>query len=72
MGYSSRTISKALDQLCGFGFIEIAELGCGTEHRSHKIALTNNWKDYDTEDFKPCKGKSDGPTNGGFKRFKIG
>ena len=41
-GYSSATISKAIDQLVAHGFIEIAELGCGVMRQSHKIALIKN------------------------------
>ena len=68
-GYSSATISKAIDQLVSRGFIEIAELGCGVKRQSHKIALIRNWQDYGTEAFRPGKGKSTaGPVNKGFKK----
>ena len=68
-GYSSATISKAIDQLVSHGFIEIAELGCGVKRQSHKIALIRNWQDYGTEDFRPGQGKSQaGPVNRGFKK----
>jgi hypothetical protein len=70
-GYSTATISKAIDQLVSHGFIEIAELGCGVKRQSHKIALTTNWKQYKTDDFKPCNGKADRPVNRGFKKVKY-
>ena len=70
-GYSSATISKAIDRLVANGFIEIAELGCGVKRQSHKIALIKNWQDYGTENFKPGKGKPKvGPVNRGFKKKK--
>lgn len=67
-GYSTATISKAIDRLVATGFIEIAELGSGVQRRSHKIALTKNWEKYGTEEFKPGLGKLDKPINGGFKK----
>ena len=68
-GYSTATISKAIDRLAGHGFIEIAELGCGVKRQSHKIALIKNWQDYGTENFKAGKGKSKaGPVNRGFRK----
>lgn len=68
-GYSTATISKAIDQLVAHGFIEIAELGCGVKRQSHKIALIRNWQDYGTEHFRPGQGKaSAGPVNRGFKK----
>lgn len=67
-GYSTATISKAIDRLVDNGFIEIAELGCGVQRKSHKIALIKNWEKFGTEDFKPGIGKSDKPINGGFKK----
>ena len=68
-GYSSATVSKAIDRLVANGFIEISELGCGVKRQSHKIALTVNWQDYETENFRPGKGKSKhGPVNRGFKK----
>ena len=70
-GYSTATISVAIDRLVANGFIEIAELGCGVKRQSHKIALIKNWQDYGTEDFRPGKGKSKaGPVNRGFKKNK--
>ena len=67
-GYAPATISQAIDKLCSYDFIEIAELGCGVRRESHKIALIENWRDYGTDAFKPGKGKADGPVNGGFKK----
>jgi DNA-binding MarR family transcriptional regulator len=67
-GYSTATISKAIDRLVDNGFIEIAELGCGVQRKSHKIALIKNWEKFGTEDFKPGIGKSNKPINGGFKK----
>jgi hypothetical protein len=68
-GYSTATISEAIDRLVSHGFIEIAELGCGVKRQSHKIALTNNWQNYGTENFRPGKGKPKvGPVNKGFKK----
>lgn len=70
-GYSTRTISKAIDQLVNCGFIEIVELGCGVKRLSHKIALINSWQDYgDKENFKTGSGKANEPVNGGFKKRK--
>ena len=70
-GYSTATISKAIDQLVAHGFIEIAELGCGVKRQSHKIALIKNWQDYGTESFRPGQGKPKaGPVNKGFKKKK--
>lgn len=70
-GYSSATISKAIDQLVSHGFIEIAELGCGVKRQSHKIALIKNWHDYGMENFRPGIGKPKvGPVNKGFKKKK--
>ncbi|MBN2594804.1 MAG: hypothetical protein JXA81_14955 [Sedimentisphaerales bacterium] len=70
-GYSTATISKAIDQLVVHGFIEIAELGCGVKRQSHKIALIRNWQDYGTENFQPGNGKSKaGPVNRGFPKKK--
>jgi DNA-binding GntR family transcriptional regulator len=70
-GYSTATISKAIDQLVSHGFIEIAELGCGVKRQSHKIALIKNWQDYGTENFQPGTGKSKaGPVNRGFRKKK--
>jgi len=69
-GYSTATISKAIDRLVANGFIEIAELGCGVKRQSHKIALIKNWEKYPTDDFKPGLGKSNQPVNGGFKKRK--
>lgn len=70
-GYSTATISKAIDRLVANGFIEIAELGCGVQRRSHKIALIKNWEKYGTDDFKPGAGKSNKPVNGGFKKQNL-
>jgi len=68
-GYSTATISKAIDQLAAGGFISIVELGCGVKRQPHKIALIKNWQDYGTDNFKPGKGKSQaGPVNRGFKK----
>lgn len=67
-GYSTATISTAIDRLVDNGFIEIAELGCGVKRQSHKIALTTNWRQYGIPEFKAGSGKSDRPVNGGFKR----
>jgi DNA-binding MarR family transcriptional regulator len=69
-GYSTATISKAIDQLAAKGFISIVELGCGVKRQSHKIALINNWQDYGTENFRAGEGKASEPVNGGFKRRK--
>jgi hypothetical protein len=69
-GYSTTTISSGINQLVNYGFIEIAELGCGVKRLSHKIALINNWKDYGTDKFFAGKGKADEPVNGGFKKCK--
>jgi len=69
-GYSSATISKAIDRLVNYGFIEIAELGCGVKRQSHKIALIINWQDYGTDNFKAGNGKADEPVGGGFKTRK--
>ena len=69
-GYSTATISKAIDRLVANGFIEIAELGCGVKRQSHKIALITNWEKYPTDEFKPGLGKSNQPVNGGFKKRK--
>ena len=69
-GYSTSTISKALDQLVSHGFIEIAELGCGVKRLSHKIALITNWQKYETPEFKPGMGKADRPVNKGFQKKK--
>jgi DNA-binding MarR family transcriptional regulator len=70
-GYSTATISKAIDRLVEHGFIEIAELGCGVKRQSHKIALINNWQEYETENFRPGQGKPKaGPVNKGFKKRK--
>lgn len=71
-GYSTATISKAIDRLVANGFIEIAELGNGVKRQSHKIALINNWQEYGTEKFRKGKGKSDRPINGGFKKKNKG
>ncbi|MHC4463582.1 MAG: hypothetical protein ACYS30_19450 [Planctomycetota bacterium] len=68
--YSSSTISKAIDQLVEKGWIEIVELGCGVQRRSHKFALIKNWEQYDTPEFKPGKGKADMPVNKGFRKRK--
>ena len=71
-GYSTATISKAIDRLVANGFIEIAELGCGVKRQSHKIALIRNWLDYGTENFQPGQGKSkSGPVNRGFKKRRA-
>ena len=68
-GYSTATISRAIDQLVAHGFIEIAELGCGVKRQSHKIALIKNWQNFGTENFRPGKGKSNaGPVNRGFQK----
>lgn len=68
-GYSTATISRAIDQLATRGFISIVELGCGVKRQSHKIALIKNWQDYGTENFKAGKGKSKaGPVNKGFRK----
>ena len=67
-GYSTATISKAIDRLVANGFIEIAELGCGVKRKSHKIALIRNWEQYGTNEFKPGLGKLNQPVNGGFKK----
>ena len=67
-GYSTATISSAVDRLVANGFIEIAELGCGVKRISHKIALVTNWEQYGTDEFKPGLGKSNRPVNGGFKK----
>jgi len=70
-GFSTATISTAIDRLVSHGFIEIAELGCGVKRQSHKIALIKNWQDYGTENFRPGKGKSNaGPVNKGFEKKK--
>lgn len=69
-GYSTSTISKALDQLVSHGFIEIAELGCGVKRLSHKIALITNWQKYEMPEFKPGMGKADRPVNKGFEKHK--
>lgn len=69
-GYSTATISKAIDRLVANGFIEIAELGIGAKRISHKIALIKNWEKYGTDEFKPGLGKSDKPINGGFEKRK--
>ena len=45
-GYSTATISKAIDRLVAHGFIEIVELGCGVKRMSHKIALITDRKLY--------------------------
>jgi DNA-binding MarR family transcriptional regulator len=67
-GYSTATISKAIDRLAAKGFISIVELGCGVKRQSHKIALIKNWQDYGTEYFRAGEGKASGPVNGGFKK----
>jgi len=67
-GYSTATISKAIDQLAAKGFISIVELGCGVKRQSHKIALIKNWQDYGTEFFRAGEGKANRPVNGGFKK----
>lgn len=70
-GYSTATISKAIDRLAEHGFISIVELGCGVKRQSHKIALIKNWWDYGTDSFEPGKGKSRaGPVNRGFRKKK--
>jgi DNA-binding MarR family transcriptional regulator len=69
-GYSTATISRAIDQLTARGFISIVELGCGVKRQSHKIALIKNWQDYGVESFKAGKGKSDRPVNRGFRKKK--
>lgn len=69
-GYSTATISKAIDQLVDNGLIEIATLGCGVMRQSHKIALITNWQKYGTADFKVGAGKAKEPVNGGFKKQK--
>ncbi|HUT30838.1 MAG TPA: hypothetical protein VMX13_13685 [Sedimentisphaerales bacterium] len=70
-GYSTATVSKAIDRLVSHGFIEIAELGCGVKRQSHKIALISNWQHFGTEDFRPGRGKSKaGPVNRGFQKKK--
>lgn len=69
-GYSTATISKAIDRLVENGFIEIAELGIGAKRISHKIALIKNWEKYGTDEFKTGLGKSKKPINGGFKKRK--
>jgi hypothetical protein len=70
-GYSTATISSAIDRLVRNGFIEIAEIGVGVKRQSHKIALIKNWQYYGTEKFKPGKGKTNKPVNGGFKSKKT-
>ncbi len=67
-GYSTATISKAIDQLVAHGFIEIVELGCGVKRQSHKIALIKKWQEYGTPEFVPGKGKADRPVNKGFEK----
>jgi hypothetical protein len=67
-GYSTATISKAIDQLTAKGFWSIVELGCGVQRQSHKIALIKNWQDYGTEFFRAGEGKANKPINGGFKK----
>ncbi len=69
-GYSTATISKAIDRLVANGFIEIAELGNGVKRQSHKIALVSNWQKYGTDEFKAGLGKSNKPVNAGFKKRK--
>ena len=69
-GYSTATISSAIDRLVANGFIEIAELGIGVKRLSHKIALITNWQQYGMDDFKTGLGKSNQPVNGGFKKRK--
>lgn len=69
-GYSTATISKAIDRLVANGFIEIAELGIGVKRISHKIALVKNWEKYGTDEFKPGLGKSKKPINEGFEKWK--
>jgi hypothetical protein len=66
-GYSTATISNAINQLVNYGFIEIAELGCGVKRQSHKIALIRNWQDYGKDEFFVGEGKADKPVNDGFK-----
>lgn len=67
-GYSTATISKAIDRLVNNGFIEIAKIGVGVKRESHEIALIKNWRQYGTPEFRAAKGKSNKPINGGFKK----
>ena len=67
-GFSTDTISKAIDRLVKCGFIEIVKLGIGAKKQSHEIALIKNWRDYGTERFWAGKGKANKPLHGGFKK----
>ena len=54
---SSDTIRDAIDRLVDHGFIEIAEIGYSVKRTSHEIALTKNWSEWGTPDFKPNNGR---------------
>ncbi len=67
IGFSSRTVSRVIDELVNKGFIEIAVIGEGKHRRSHKLAMIDLWKYIDQPDYEPGQGKALLPSNGGFK-----
>lgn len=63
-GISNGRFTRAIDQLCEYGFLEIAEEG-GADKNATLYFISEVWKKYGTPEFSPRlrRKKTDRPTN---------
>ncbi|MDA8561018.1 hypothetical protein N9L33_04355 [Nitrospinae bacterium] len=50
-GYAPSTMARALSQLVQYGFIDITHQGICTSKDSSRYAISQRWKDYETDNF---------------------
>ena len=68
-GYSRRSFRDALDQLIERGFIDIAHLGSGGWKGDKNLySISDRWRDFGTDDFKPMERPKDRRKGIGFQK----
>jgi hypothetical protein len=67
-GILTGAFQRAIDELREKGFIDIAASGQGVHKVANLYTISNRWKDYGTDNYKPPRPRKKGPINRGFQK----
>ena len=65
---SDSAFRRAIDELRNKGFIDIAETGQGIHKVKNLYSISDRWRDYGAENYRPPKKRNKGPVNRGFQK----
>jgi hypothetical protein len=65
---SEATFMDAIDELREKGFVDIAQSGAGLYKSANLYELSDRWKLYGTQEYKPPEPRPKGPINRGFQK----